>query len=41
MSSEEDLVKIYMVQAERYVLDTKSVDLCANHFCLSARDTAK
>jgi hypothetical protein len=41
MSSEEDLVKIYMVQAKRYVMDTKSIDLCANHICLSARDSAK
>jgi hypothetical protein len=34
-------VKIYMVQAKRYVLDTESIDLCANHICLSARDSAK
>jgi hypothetical protein len=34
-------VKIYMVQAKRYVLDTKSIDLCANHIFLSARDSAK
>jgi hypothetical protein len=33
-------VKIYMVQAKRYVLDTESIDLCANHICLSARDLA-
>jgi hypothetical protein len=32
MSSEEDLVKIYMLQAKRYALDTKSIDLCANQF---------
>jgi hypothetical protein len=30
-----------MVQAKRYVLDTESIDLCANHICLSARDSAK
>jgi hypothetical protein len=30
-----------MVQAKRYVLDTESIDLCANHICLSARDLAK
>jgi hypothetical protein len=41
MSSEEDLVKIYMVQANRYVLDAESIDLAANNICLSARDTAK
>jgi hypothetical protein len=41
MSSEEDLVKIYMVQAKRYVLDTESIDLCTNHICLSAKDLAK
>jgi hypothetical protein len=41
MSSDEDLVKIYMVQAKRYVLDTESIDLCANHICLSARDSTK
>jgi hypothetical protein len=41
MSSEEDLVKIYMVQVKRYVLDTKSIDLCVNHICLSDRDSAK
>jgi hypothetical protein len=41
MSSEEDLVKIYMVQAKRYVLDTESIDLCANHINLSTRDSAK
>jgi hypothetical protein len=41
MSSEEDLVKIYMVQAKRYVLDTESIDLCAKHICLSARDSTK
>jgi uncharacterized protein YjbK len=41
MSLEEDLVKIYMVQAKRYVLDTESIDLSANHICLSARDSAK
>jgi hypothetical protein len=34
-------VKIYMVQAKRYVLDTELIDLCANHICLSARDLAK
>jgi hypothetical protein len=28
----------YMDQAKRYALDTKSIDLCANHVCLSARD---
>jgi hypothetical protein len=37
-SSEEDLVKIYMVQAKMYVLDTESIGLCANHICLSARE---
>jgi hypothetical protein len=41
ISSEEDLVKIYMDQAKRYALDTESIDLCANHVCLSARDSAK
>jgi hypothetical protein len=30
-----------MVQAKRYVLDTESIDLCANHICLSARNSAK
>jgi hypothetical protein len=41
MSSEEELVQIYMNQAKRYALDTESIDLCANHVCLSARDSAK
>jgi hypothetical protein len=41
MSSEEDLVQIYMDQAKRYVLDTESIDLCANHIFLSDRDLAK
>jgi hypothetical protein len=40
MSSEQDLVKIYMVQAKRYVLDTESIDLGANHICLSTMDLA-
>jgi hypothetical protein len=30
-----------MDQAERYVLVIESIDLCANHICLSARDLAK
>jgi hypothetical protein len=41
MSSEEDLSQSYMNQAKRYVLDTKSISLCANHICLSARNSAK
>ena len=41
MSLEEDLVKIYMLQGKRYVLDTGSIDLCANHIFRSARDSAK
>jgi hypothetical protein len=41
MSSEEELVQIYMNQAKRYALNTESIDLCANHVCLSARDSAK
>jgi hypothetical protein len=41
MSLEEDLVNIYMVQAKRYVLDTKSIDLSVNHICLSTSDSAK
>jgi hypothetical protein len=24
-----------------YVLDTESIDFCANHICLSTRDSAK
>jgi hypothetical protein len=39
MSSEEEL-KIYMDQAKKYALDTESIDLRANHVCLSARDSA-
>jgi hypothetical protein len=31
-------VQNYMDQAKRYALDTESIDLCANHVCLSARD---
>jgi hypothetical protein len=34
-------VQSYMDQGKRYVLDTKSIDLCANHICLSARNSAK
>jgi hypothetical protein len=34
-------VEINMVQAKRYVLDTESIDLCANRICLSARNSAK
>jgi hypothetical protein len=30
-----------MDQAERYALDIESIDLCANHVCLSGRDLAK
>jgi hypothetical protein len=30
-----------MHQAKRYALGTESIDLCANHVCLSARDSAK
>jgi hypothetical protein len=41
MSSEEDLVQISMDQAKRYALDTKSIDLCANHVCISVRDSTK
>jgi hypothetical protein len=38
MSSEEDLVQNYMDQAKSYAPDTESIDLCANHVCLSVRD---
>jgi hypothetical protein len=27
--------------SKKYALDTESIDLCANHVCLSARDSAK
>jgi hypothetical protein len=37
----KDLVQSYMDQAKRYALDTESIDLIANHVCLSARDSAK
>jgi hypothetical protein len=30
-----------MDQEKRYALDTKSIDLCANHVCLSTSDKAK
>jgi hypothetical protein len=33
-------MKIYMVQAKRYVLDTESIDLCANHICPTGRNTS-
>jgi hypothetical protein len=41
MSSEEDLVQSYMDQSKRYALDIESIDLSANHVCLSARESAK
>jgi hypothetical protein len=39
MSSEEELVQIYMDQDKRYALDTESIDLSANHVCLSDRNS--
>jgi hypothetical protein len=30
-----------MDQAKRYAMDTYSIDLCANHVCLSVRDFIK
>jgi hypothetical protein len=41
MSSEEDLMQSYVDQDKMYVLVTESIDLYANHICLSARDAAK
>jgi hypothetical protein len=38
---EEDLVQSYMDQAKRYVLVTESIDLYADHICLSVRDSTK
>jgi hypothetical protein len=34
-------VEIYIFKQKRYVLDTESIDLCANRIYLSVRNSAK